>query len=463
MEKVIVALDLGTAKIIAMVAKKGWNDVLSIQYAETINSGTAFRRGSVYNMKSVSEKISGLIGKLNSRLAAENYSIEKIYLGVGGQALHTEVHSIKKEVEGGVVGRDLLKSIDEEIDKDPESSLIRKKFRPEYYLDGQMEPNPSGAQGAVIEAKFSLVMGDRPLAGLREAIEKDAKIPVADIFVSPLATAEAVLTKEEKEKGCALIEFGAALTYVSIYKENTLKHLVTIPIGGTAITKDMVSLNFPEKEAEVYKCNHGTTLIESDYEENTGKQTGEDEMLRLNRVIEARVNEILDNVIEQIYRSGYEQVVRSFVITGGGASLRGLLEIIRRKTRKEVRLGLALKTLVNQAPEWSQQPANSCVIGLLALGKENCLKTKEITKVSLFPEDGNSTPIKKEIKKPDEKGRKNNSDGETIKGPVKKSNFWGSIFDKVTEELFNPEGTGSKEETAKTPEEKTAEKNEQIQ
>ncbi|MDR3218461.1 MAG: cell division protein FtsA [Dysgonamonadaceae bacterium] len=463
MEKVIVALDLGTAKIIAMVAKKGWNEVLSIQYADTVDSGTAIRRGSVYNMKSVSEKISKLIEKLNFKLSADNYSIEKIYLGIGGQALHTEVYSIKKEIENGVVDRNLLHSIDAEIERHPESSLIRKKFRPEYSVDGQVESDPSGAQGAVIEAKFALVMGGRSLANLRETIAKETKVPVADIFVSPLATAEAALTKEEKEKGCALIEFGAALTYVSIYRENTLKHLVTIPIGGAAITKDMVNSNFSEKEAEAYKRDHGTTLIESDYEENTGKQTGEDEMQRLNRVIEARVDEILENVIKQIHYSGYEPVVRSIVITGGGASLRGLAEVIRFKTGKEVRLGLARKALVNQAPEWSQQPANSCVIGLLALGNDNCLKTRESKGGTLFGEDpGVIAKRKKELEEQKEKEKAKKKKEEEEK---KKREKGPGIFDK----LFNQVERGARilfeEENnpQEAPEETTEEKNEQIQ
>ncbi|GHT12673.1 cell division protein FtsA [Bacteroidia bacterium] len=401
MEKFIAALDLGSSKIIAMIARKNSDGVLSILHVEKIDSETAIRRGSVHNLDGVSRKISDVIRRLNNQLATgqPNQTIEQVYVGIGGQALHSEQQMLKKEVEDGIVSTKLIDTIDEEVLRNnPKSALIRESFLPEYYLNGELDPDPVGAASSTIEARYQLIMG-RPLSDLKKAIEEKARVEVADIFVTPLATAEAVLTDKEKELGCALVEFGAGLTYVSVYKDNLLKHLATIPLGGAVITKDICSLDISQKDAEEFKINYGSALaVEEDEAEDDSEQSEEKYELKLKKVVEARVAEILANVIEQISLSGYAQSIGKIVITGGGASLKDLPETIKNKTGKEVRLANARKSLVNQAAEWSQQPANAAVIGLLALGTVNCLKKKEVALPSQQRQQQIFTPEEVETK-----------------------------------------------------------------
>jgi cell division protein FtsA len=377
MEQYVVALDLGTSKIIGMIARKNPDGILSIQYVEKTDSETSIRRACVFNVDIVSKKVAELVRKLKSQSSGTlNATIEKIYIGIGGQGLHSELFTVKRAVENGHIDRELLESMEEEVRQHPDSSLIRTIFPPDYYVDGEIDLNPAGAAGSSIEAQYQLIVG-RPLSNLKKAIEEKANVEVAGFFVSPLASAEAVLTEKEKETGCALVEIGAGVTYVSIYKGGKLKHLVTVPLGSAAITKDICSLDILPKKAEEFKLQYGSALAVSEEDDDPEQKPEDIEIKTLNKTIVARVEEILENAIEQINLSGYARTIGNIVITGGGASLSDLPESIRNKTGKEVRLATAKKSLVNQAAEWSQQPANSCVIGLLALGKGNCLKEKE--------------------------------------------------------------------------------------
>ena len=387
----IAALDMGTSKMVAMVARKNESGVLSILHAERVESETCMRRGCVFNADVASSKVSRLIRRLN---AGENLNstIEKIYVGIGGQSMRTESYSVKKGVEGGIVTQGQIDAIYKEIEEyTPEFAEILEIVSPEFYLDGQPEPNPVGASSSVIEVRVQLVLG-RPLLKktLTNAIQERARTKIAGFFISPLATAEAVLSEKEKELGCALIEFGAGITYLSIYKGGSLKYLIAIPLGGAVITKDICSLDVLEKEAEDLKINYGSALLELHNEDkiksnNDNILSRDIEVKNLNTVIEARINEILENIIEQINESGFSaSLAAGIIITGGASSLQDLPELIKNRTAKEVRKAVAKKTLVNQAADLSQQPANSCIIGLLSLGKENCLKEKEEADKDIF-------------------------------------------------------------------------------
>lgn len=387
MAQIIAALDLGTSKTIALVAQKDFSGKLSILHSETTASKEAIRRGLVYNTREAFEIVSKLIRRLNVHLPSP---IEKIYLGIGGQSLHTETYSVKKNVENGTIGQHLLDALKEEaLGYEPEFAENLGVCSWEYYVDGRLESNPRGTVASVIEARFQIVVGNPILKRtLNAAITQNPElntlrkdISIADYFIVPLATAEAVLTQREKELGCALLEFGAGVTYVSVYKNGSLKFLITLPLGGLVITKDIRSLNVSEEEAEDLKTKYGSAisrLSDSGTVPVKGAETSlrEIELRDLNWIIEARIDEILKNVLNQIDESGYSQALDAgIIITGGGALLRDLPEFIRNQTGKEVRLAQTKVWIKNV--ETLLSPSESCVAGLLLLGKENCLKEKE--------------------------------------------------------------------------------------
>ncbi|GHU62382.1 cell division protein FtsA [Bacteroidia bacterium] len=383
MEQFIAALDLGTFKMTAMFARKNFDGTLSGIQSESLPSRNSIKRGCVYNIEDAANNVSALIRKLNRKTTIP---ISKVYVGIGGQSLRTELCSIKKEVEDGTVTQELLNTIQEEIRNQYEDDVdeVLDILPQEYYLDGQLDSKPRGASASSIEAQYLMVIGGRKLKRISRIVPKDVEI--AGYIVSPLATAQAVLTDNEKNQGCALIEFGAGITYLSIYKNGYLKYMVAIPLGGIAITKDIRSLNVSEEEAEDIKIKYGSAIW--DVKEEKKIKVGEDtptprdiEIKNLTMCIEARINEIFENAIYQIEASGYPKNMLNagIIITGGGANLKDLPEFIHQKqTGMNVRLAFPRTENSQNGPFLST--ADSTAAGLLMLGKENCLGEKKIQK-----------------------------------------------------------------------------------
>jgi cell division protein FtsA len=378
----VAALDIGTSKMVAIAARKDAKGDISILASEKEESENCIRRGCVHNGDKASEKASGLIRKLNDKLKARSCtSVEKIYIGIGGQSIHTEEYKIKKEIPDGEISPELLDSIDREINEyKPDFAEVLEILPPQFYLDEQPVSNPKGHTGAAfIEAHFLLIVGSPSLKrNLTSTLQNKMRLPnvgIAGFFISPLATAEAVLTDKNKESGCALVEFGAGVTYLSIYKGGRLKYLVTIPLGASVITKDITQLNISEKEAEELKIKYGKALIEYD---NDGKVTApeiarREELKLFDYVIEARTEEIIANLKNQIIQSGYESSLNAGIImTGGGASLKSLAISLNKKTG--IRVSAAKNQFVDSATEIAGQPGYATIIGLLSLSKENCAK-----------------------------------------------------------------------------------------
>ena len=395
MRQVIAALDLGTSKTIALVVQKNYAGELSVFCTETLPSKATIRRGRVYKLNETLEIISKLIEKLNGSLPSP---LEKIYVGIGGQSLHSQLFIVKRVINGEIVSQQLLNSMREEaLCSRPEFEDNLGIFSCEYYTDGHLVSNPLGTIATVVEARFQLIVGNPCLKRNLDTIFRKGEIAVADYYISPLATAEAVLTPEEKEKGCALVEWGEGVTYVSVYKKKALKYLATLPLGGLTITKDIRSLNVLENEAEMLKIKYGSALLELaadgdvpvNEEQNSSRRI---ELSELNSIIEARAEEIIKNVWNQIQASGYSQTLEAgIVITGGGALLRNLPKLIQNQTGKEVRLANA-KVWDNQE-EIQVSPANSCVVGLAIMGNENCMK--EVVEVqSTIPFEIISDPVR---------------------------------------------------------------------
>jgi len=344
----IAALDLGTSKMLAMAASK--DNRQKILATEQIESGDSIRRGLIYKTPEVSSKIAELIRRLNHTLKRDNLpDLKQVYVSIGGQGLHTKPYLIEKNIDRNIVDDKLLDQLHDECRADWNGSFeLAEIVSPEYYLDGHSESQPQGVRCEKLEARFQLVVGhfSEFKTEVKKALEKES-VELIDTFVAPLATAEFALTESEKESGCALVELGAGITYLSIYKSGLLRHLVTIPIGGDVITKDICSLDKTEMEAEEWKISEGCAFLDDESDE-------------LNNAIEARANEIVANILHQIETSGCGQTLNAgFILTGGASCLNGLDKLLEQQSKKPVR-------------RVEDNPEQSCVRGMLLLGNENC-------------------------------------------------------------------------------------------
>ncbi|MDR0834065.1 MAG: pilus assembly protein PilM [Candidatus Symbiothrix sp.] len=349
----VAAIDLGTSKMLAMAARKNSVGELEVLGTETLPADDCMCRGRISNTDEATNKAHLVVSRL-SRQSRLVQGIKQIYIGIGGQSLHTEAYSVKKEING-VVTKETLGYLEKECWDRPEMWKIVSQ---EYYLDDVLTPNPVGEFCKAIEMRCLLVLA-RPFAEERDELEKilaekSTKADVAGFFVSPLATAEAALTPQQKEAGVALVEIGAALTYVSIYKGGQLKSLVTIPLGGDVITKDISTLGVAD--AEDLKRKNGIVLEETE-EADTA----------VNKIIKARAQEICANIIHQIKELGYESELLNagIVLTGGGSQLKNLDKLLAQASGKTVQL----------AP--INDPTQACVLGLVLSGKENCAQPVE--------------------------------------------------------------------------------------
>ena len=382
-KEIIATIDIGSSKIIAAAGEKDEKGAIHILALETEATKTSVRRGRIYNVGEVSRKITSLLNRLNYQL---NEEIVKIYVGVGGQSLMTETLSVEEKTEGTIIDEQLLQYLRKKCDHYHSDLLeVLDIVSPEYFVDGKSEKKPIGVSCKKIEAQFKLILGNPAIKRNINMCISNNDIEIAGYFIAPIATANATLTNLEKNLGCALIEFGAGVTYLSVYKNNLLKYLVTIPIGANVITKDIAQLNIVDEEAEDLKITYGYALVDSKKEADYPKKitTNDDKEIdtgNLNDIIEARVDEIIANIKAQLETSGFSDALGSgIVITGGGAALKNLSESIEEKTKQKVRIATVKEELIDKDfSEYAKIPGIEETVGLLSLGTEDCIKPKVV-------------------------------------------------------------------------------------
>jgi len=343
------------------------------------------KRGVIIDAEKVGKTAADLVRSLNRKLYDEkSLKIERFYLGYGGQGLHNEQCTICRNIGGETVTNEDLESVDEQIRENPTYANIISKFVPYYYLDGVLTPDPVGHTCQRLEVRYQLLVGHK-VEGLREIIQsRTPGISLESFLASPTATAYSTLDKDELENGCALVEIGAGVTTLSIYRNNNLMFLVTIPLGGYSITHDICSLknSIPFDEAETQKVRYGEAYPKIDISPKKELKTEEESLRQINNVISWRVHEIARNVDEQIIRSGFGEFVNSIVLTGGTSQLKGIDEVFRHITGKPVRRTASARTFVKQSVDEVHDAANVAAIGMFALAKDDVECCTEIQKTN---------------------------------------------------------------------------------
>lgn len=376
----IAAIDLGTSKITGIIGRKNENNVISVLGAVSQDADNSIRRGTVYNIDKAGAVVRRLINMLENRVGAK---AGKVYVSLGGQSIHTElIREVKQLSSSEIVTEEVVAQLRAEADKfKPDFKSKYAIADVEYFLDDKPEKSPVGVTCTTIEADYQMVVGRPNLSNnIEKVIVEKGGLELAGFIVAPLAVAEITLTDEEKELGCALIDFGAGTTDLSIYKGGVLRRLVTIPFGGRNITKDIGELNFVESDAEQYKIKFGkakesneSTLFTSPFSSKP-----DIDLVELNKVIVMRLDEITANIKEQIRLSNYQgQLGAGVIITGGASQLKNLDIYLNQKLDMPIRRTSARKSFVNNSPELANDPAMTSLLGMLLLANDNCEKNVE--------------------------------------------------------------------------------------
>lgn len=385
----IVGIDLGTSKIVGLLARKNEQGVISILASESIPSDTCVKHGVVYNIDETAGKIKKLINLLENKSGRK---IGKVYLSIAGMSLRAiEYHQTKDLGADTEITFSLVDQLEQQARlKKPEFLANYSVVAPEIFLDGERAEDPIGKIASIIEGRYRLIVG-RPniKTNLLKSVTDRNQLDIAGFVVGPVAAGAIVLDESDKQSGCVLIDFGAGTTTLSIYKEGLLRYMAVIPFGGRTITKDIQELGFIDSSAEVYKIKYGKVGKDKDKQSLISKP--EIDVRELNKVIQLRVEEIVLNVINQIKESGFaEELGAGVIIIGGASLLKGLSDFLSEKLQLPVKRGAAKRLYINNAADLLQNPAYAQCLGLLLFANENCEK-KEEPKIEYIPPSTSAT------------------------------------------------------------------------
>lgn len=384
---IVVGLDIGTTKICAIVGRRsdyGKIEVIGIGKAES--SGVT--RGVVSNIQ---KTVQGIVAAVEEASVQSNVDIKVVNVGIAGQHIKSLQHR-------GILTR---KDLNTEIHKNDIDKLVADMYKlvmppgeeiihvlpQEFTVDN--EPgikDPIGMAGVRLEANFHIISGH--VSAVKNIIKcvNNADLEADDLILEPLASSEAVLSDEEKEAGVVLVDIGGGTTDIAIFHEGIIRHTAVIPFGGNSVTEDIrEGCSVMRNQAELLKTRFGSALAEENKDNEIisvpglrGREPKEISVKNLAYVIQARMEEIIEHVYYEIKSSGYEKkLIAGIVITGGGAQLKHLPQLVEYVTGLDCRVGYPNEHLAKNEvlPKGTyddlKSPMYATSIGLLIKGVQS--------------------------------------------------------------------------------------------
>jgi cell division protein FtsA len=366
----VVGLDIGTAKVMVVVAEVLAGGALKLA-GLGIAPSNGLKRGVVVNIDATVQSIQQALKEAEFMADCK---ISRVYTGITGSHIRginsSGMVAVKdKEVTPADVARVVETARAINISSDQRLLLVEPQ---EFVIDGQDVKEPIGMSGMRLEAKVHIVTGAQSAAENIIKCVRRCGLEVDQLMLNPLASSQAVLTEDERELGVVLVDIGAGTTDVAIFTNGAIRHTAVIPIAGDLITSDIaMALRTPTKDAEDIKVEHGYAkqlLADPDTQvEVPGLGDRGPRMLSkqaLAGVIEPRIEEIFSLVQQVVRESGYEEVLSSgVVLTGGSAVMPGMVELGEDIFLKPVRRGIPKYS--SALSDMVAQPRAATVMGLL--------------------------------------------------------------------------------------------------
>jgi len=371
----IVGLDIGTSKVVALVG-----DLLPDGRLEIIGMGShesrGLKKGVVVNIEST---VSAIQRALEEAELMADCKIQRVHVGIAGSHIRsfnsTGMVAVKdKEVTPLDVERAVETARAMPI---PTDQQVLHILTQEFLIDGQDGiREPLGMSGVRLEVKVHIVTGAVSAAQNVVKCVRRCGLEVADLVLQPLASSIAVLSEDERELGVALVDVGGGTTDIAIFREGAIRHTAVIPIAGDQITNDVaMALRTPTPEAELIKIRHGCALRQLADPGETIEVPGLGDRpprslsrQTLAEVIEPRVEELYTLVQQVLRQSGFEELLSSgVVLTGGSSVMQGMVELGEEIFHMPVRLGVP--RYVGGLADVVQSPRYATAMGLLAEGR----------------------------------------------------------------------------------------------
>jgi len=385
-EEIVVGLDIGTTKIAVLVGKRnehGKLEVLGMGKAESLG----VNRGVVTHITPTVEAIEKAVAEAEEKAGVD---IGVVNVGIAGQHIKSLQHR----------GVKMRNSFEDEITHDDVEALINDMYKlvmlpgeriidvipQEYTVDNESGiGDPIGMSGGRLEANFHIITGQVAAAGNIYKCVRKAGLEVDNLILEPLASADSVLNGEEKEAGVVLVDIGGGTTDVAIFKEGIIRHTAVIPFGGNIITEDIKEgCTIIKKQAEQLKVKFGCALASETTTNEVvvipglrGRDPKEISVQNLAHIIQARMEEIIEQVYYEIKSSGYEnKLIAGIVVTGGGSQLRHVAQLFEFMTGMDTRIGYPTEHLAKGAEEVTS-PSFATGIGLILKGYERMSRSKK--------------------------------------------------------------------------------------
>lgn len=379
-EEIIVGLDIGTTKIACIVGRKDKHDkieVLGVGKTESIG----VKRGVVANIEHTVQSIKTAVAMAEQK---SNVEIKSLHVGIAGQHIRSLQHS----------GNIIRKNPDKEISTDEINQLTQSMYGlnmspgeeiidvipQEYIVDNESGiRQPVGMLGNTLEANFHIIIGQTAAArNIYKCIQK-AGLETVNLILEPIASALAVLSDEEKEAGVVLVDIGGGTTDIAIFQDDIIRHTAVIPFGGDVITEDVrEGCTIIKKHAEELKVKFGSALASENRDDEVvaipglrGRPPKEITLKNLASIIQARMEEIVDQIYFEIKNSGFEKkLIAGIVLTGGGAQLKHIDQLTEFTTGMDTRIGYPNEHLSNSVSDDMASPMFATGVGLVIHGIE---------------------------------------------------------------------------------------------
>ena len=389
--RVIVGLDIGTTKIACFIGRKNeHNKIEIISMGKSESMGVM--HGVVANIEKTVQSITAAIN--TAQLCKEGtLTIKNVYVGIAGQHIKSIQHRgmyTKRDNTSEISQEDIDFFVDDmhKMVMPPGEEII-DVIPQEYIVDGSPEiKEPIGMAGVRLEANFHIITGQiNNVMNIKRCIER-ANLNVRDIILEPIASADAVLSDEEKEAGIVLVDIGGGTTDIAIFQDGIIRHTAVIPFGGNIITNDIrEGCKILSRHAEALKIKYGSASASENKENEVvcipglrGREPKEITLKNLSNIIQARMEEIIELVNYEIKNSGYsKKLIGGIVVTGGGAQLKHLTQLFEYMTGMDTRIGYPTEHLANSNDiENIESPMFSTGIGLVLQGFKKLDNIKDV-------------------------------------------------------------------------------------
>jgi len=379
-EKLVVGIDIGTTKIACVVGKiDSLGKVTILGIGRSKSDGV--KRGIVLNIDQTVASIKEAVNKAEIECGIK---VHRVNVGIAGQHIKSIQQPgiyTRKDLETEISLAD-LQALKEDMFKIhvPAGESIIHVIPQEYTVDTEGGiKDPVGMAGVRLQANFHIITGSLPAIKNIYRCVKLSGLEVGELTLEPIASSAAVLSDEEKEAGVALVDIGGGTTDIAIFHDGLIRHTAVIPFGGNILTEDIkTGCSILSRHAEQLKVQYGSALAAETQNAKVvvpglnGRTPKEITLGALSGIIEARMKEILELVHFEIMRSGYERkLIGGIVLTGGGAQLKHIKQLVEYITGLDCRIGKPIEHVINYTDESQLPPALSTGVGLVITGEEN--------------------------------------------------------------------------------------------